>query len=501
MKSCFQSLLILLLFISSCTNSFKSPNRELASRLKLDKSGYSYDPKDKSCDGFPKLDVETAPGTCLGLVLSRKKANDEKTDRSFIKPRTIVQIPNTEEFLVIDMGGWKANNGRLFWLKKDRKGEYGIHFTKFEKMLDTPHGLRVGPDGKIYVGEKGRIIRFDFVEGRPENIEVVVADLPAFEGHMHPLTQFVIDPKTYDLFINSGAPSDHCFVSGDGEYKTCPEEFSDGLGAIYRIPGKFIKDLPQGGVKFYEVTASGLRNSMAMAIHPSGKLLQGENGRDFPEFEEPYEEINVIDLADDKRGRHYGWPYCYNFNATSPEWLFEENSNSPMLKKFKKPVDCNLDGSSPEHSYQPPFILLPPHVAPLDMLYYNGRMFPEYRGHLLMSWHGHQPTGNRIVAYPTDEGGLPILDTNFDQTTFKIDSDKGCPKTVKFTPRGGLTRSAQYTELISGWDKKDKVRPEGSPVGMFSFSLNILGSLQINVEMKGRRLSAITGLPSKNFKV
>jgi hypothetical protein len=36
---------------------------------------------------------------------------------------------------------------------------------------------------------------------------------------------------------------------------------------------------------------------------------------------------------------------------------------------------------------------------------------------------------------------------------------------------------------------------------MFSFSLNILGSLQINVEMKGRRLSAITGLPSKNFKV
>ena len=51
---------------------------------------------------------------------------------------------------------------------------------------------------------------------------------------------------------------------------------------IYRIPGAHLRNVPKGGVKFYEIVAKGLRNSMAMVVHPSGNLIQGENSRDFP---------------------------------------------------------------------------------------------------------------------------------------------------------------------------------------------------------------------------
>ena len=41
--------------------------------------------------------------------------------------------------------------------------------------------------------------------------------------------------------------------------------------------------------------ASGLRNSMALAVYPgSGLLVQGENGYDLPDKDRPHDEINLI---------------------------------------------------------------------------------------------------------------------------------------------------------------------------------------------------------------
>jgi len=53
--------------------------------------------------------------------------------------------------------------------------------------------------------------------------------------------------------------------------------------------------------------AKGLRNSMALTVHPQSELvIQGENSMDLPDEDAPYEELNVL-----KEGNHYGWPYCY----------------------------------------------------------------------------------------------------------------------------------------------------------------------------------------------
>lgn len=440
-------------------------------RGQVDAAGYSYDPRDTSCGGFPRLQVDTAPGTCLGMVLPRGQ---------LIMPRTILQLRDSDDFLLVDMGGWRANNGGLYLMSKQN----GIFkATLLKGGLNTPHGLAYGPDGWIYLGETHQISRFKFEQGRMSPWQLAIKDLPRFSGHMHPLTQFTFDTKSGDLFVNSGAPSDHCYAkeSRDGQYVACPDSEEMGLGAIYRYRASDLKKLPGQVPRFRVMTAQGLRNSMAMVVSPAGYLIQGENSRDFPEMEEPYEEINVIDLSDE--GYNYGWPYCYNVHAVSPEWLYAENSKVGLRKRFPQPMKCSLSAPNAESLYKPPHSLMPPHVAPLHMAYYNGEMFPELRGKLLVSWHGHQPTGQRLVAYNVDAKGLPLRSTPPPNFSYSVNQKNACPSRKPFAPRGGFEQVSLYTEVISGWEARKNVRPKGAPVG---FTVARDGSIYIVEDRDGR---------------
>jgi hypothetical protein len=450
----------------------------------LDSSGYLYDPKDRSCDGYPKLAVQTLPGTCLGMVLPRARAVDPSNDRSFVKPRRILQIPGTGNFLVVDMGGWSSNNGRLFLTYPDSSGQYQLKLLKFP--LDNPHALTLGPDGYYYIGEKTQISRFHLQDINVIDWQIVIGKLAKPEGYMHPLSQFVFDPRNGDLYINSGTPSDHCFVQETGTYKSCPESDSLGDGSILRIPAAKLKNLPADGVQFYEYAATGLRNSMAMAISSAGFLVQGENSRDFPELAEPYEEINVVDL-DGQRGNNYGWPYCYNFHAVPPEWISK-----------KAPIDCSDTVTKSLGEYQAPHALMPPHVSPLHMDYYNGAMFSDLlKGKLLVTWHGYQPTGHRLVAYDVDAQGRPMTEAPGANAKYSFDQASGCAVKKNFSPRGGMDRHAPYTEVISQWNLVKGLRPKGAPV---SFTEADDGSLWIIEDLENRDIVRLAKSSSANYQ-
>ncbi|MGE3260324.1 MAG: sorbosone dehydrogenase family protein [Bacteriovoracia bacterium] len=470
-----------LLVLSQCSWQNNLSRLPASGKNILDKSGYLYDPKDKSCDGFPRLQVETMPGTCLGLVLPRDRAVNPGTKKPLVMPRTLQEIPGTKEFLLVDMGGWKENNGALYWLKPDAAGQYGL--TPLKMGLNKPHGLVFHSDGFVYLGETNRISRFRFTAGKMGAWELVIDHLPRPKGDMHPLTQFTFDARNNDLFLNTGAPTDHCYVKeNEGNYANCPEDTEQGMGAIYRIPGAKLKTIPTGGITVMELTAAGLRNSMAMAVHSSGTLVQGENGRDFPELEEPYEEINVIEPRNP--GFHYGWPYCFDFHGVSPEWRFGENATDPLRKRFDKPVDCSLKAPKEPGQYQPPHALMPPHVAPLHAGYYQGAMFDKsLSGKLLMTWHGYQPTGHRLVAYDVDEKGRPRTTSTSAGLNYAFDTKGGCPVSRAFNPIGGADRFAPYTEVISRWDAQPGLRPRGAPVG---FTVAADGSIWIAEDKENR---------------
>ena len=374
------------------------------------------------CDGFPRVKVETMPGTCVGLVLQDNKK------QLFKKPRKIVAVRNTDAFLITDMGGWSDNRGSLFLLKKVA-GQYQI--LRLLNKLNLPHGLSHGPNNSYLLGEKDKIIEFKLVKDKLVDMRTVVSDLPAWKEHLHPLTHFILDNEN-NLIVNTGASSDQCL---NEKPKDCAFAAQAGLRKYL-----YIKQDREWS-KDYSMLATGLRNSMALAIHSSGTILQAENSMDFKDAAEPYEEINII-----KAGQFYGWPYCYNHQAVNSAWT-------------NKKAIC-FDNEN----YTQPFTLMPPHVAPLDMLYYQGNLIPSLKDKLIISWHGYRIVGNRLVAYHVDDQGQPVL--NQQAHFFKDPYQSKAFTKHEFTAKGGFIKVAQHVEVISRWNSLEGIRPEGAPVGL-----------------------------------
>lgn len=419
-------------------------------------SGYTL--SGETCGGFPKLPIALRPGACAGLVASKEDG--------LIFPRTVVQVPDTRFFVVVDMGGWDAGRGRVLLL--DPHAPLGQRTKVLLDKLDLPHGLGVGPDRRVYVGAVDRIFRFDPLAAQPSaTVETILQDLPGLKPKLsdgtqlarnaHPLKHFVFD-RTGRLFVNLGAPSDKCATSAK-EAKPCAAgEGASPLAAVWLFTppagGIFPALRPAEKNPPHTVFARGLRNSVALAAHPrfpdeGFALLQGENARDLPDESKPNEEVNALEP-----GKHYGWPYCYDLATVSPEY-------AAFLKSGAYRNLCT-DAAR----YRRPHSLLPPHAAPLGMLYYQGTKFPELAGKLVVGLHGYRPTGSRIVYYDTDERGFPRIEPP--PVHYSV-SCSAAPRAFR-TESEAQVAAAQPIELIGDWHKVTGVRPQGAPVGLTAAS-------------------------------
>ncbi|QRO00460.1 PQQ-dependent sugar dehydrogenase [Archangium violaceum] len=352
-----------------------------------------------NCDGLPRIDVTTPRGVCVGVVAD-----------GFRFPRTVTTLADGS-LVVVDMGGWVPRKGSLWRLTPDAASHTYVK-RKLLDGLDRPHGSAIGPDGLLYVGEISRVIRVNPDAADPASTkETVVDELPT-DGR-HPLTAILFDKQGY-LYVNRGSASDNCEATKgyrNAKGRTCPEAQGHSARGVIR---RYALTGPNRTAPRWMNYAVGLRNSMAMAIHPeSGLFVQGENSRDsinkadstLDDRTEPREELNIIVPWQD-----YGWPYCYDGNKASPEF---------------KGFDCSR--------MRQPALQLPAHVAPLGMAYYSGGMFPDwYKGKLLVTYHGYRDFGQKLVAIPTDATGKP---------------------------------TGEPFEIIKGWYKKGS-QPLGSPVGV-----------------------------------
>ncbi|MFO1012891.1 MAG: PQQ-dependent sugar dehydrogenase [Caulobacteraceae bacterium] len=392
-------------------------------------SKITYRPVTNStCDGYARAPIEMSEGFCAGLVA----APPAQGPRTLVFPRTLLALPGGD-FLVVDMGGWGTTRGAVFRLTA-RPGQAPV-LRRILSGLNMPHMAAVGPDGKIYLGEMNRIIRFDPDAYDPRaSIEVVVADLPSNRLHdnRHPLSSFLF-ALDGALIVNVGAPSDQCVKPAPRPGARCAEaegpQAAAGLWRYAYLGNGRWSDQPT-------VLARGLRNSLALALHASGSILQGENSIDLPGEYTPFDEINLIEP-----GRFYGWPYCMDALTPVPAW------------KAAGAMTCR-----DETVYTPPVLLLPPHSAPLSMLYYQGPMFPELKGHLLVALHGYRSAGARIIAYDVDERGVPRVQ---ERATYQV-----------YMP--GTAAARLYRQgpaafgliLTPGWNAQPGRRPMGTPVGL-----------------------------------
>ena len=330
-------------------------------------------PVQGTCDGYPAVELKTAPGLCLGLVAWGLRF-----------PRGVQPLPDGS-LAVVEMGGWSERRGRVTHIRRD-----GARAVLIDG-LDRPHAVVLGPDARLYVGFVGGILRLDVDRPTTTREDVIggrsgVAALPS-EGR-HPLVNFVFDAKG-DLYVGVGSATDNCELQGGApppEDEPCIETQGErARGVVHR----YEMEWPAGRVKSWSVFAQGLRNSMALAVHaPTNTLLQGENSRDAIHMRDPalsdedlpHDELNVL-----VQGAHYGWPYCYDAGRASPEY--------PR-------ADCSR--------YRDPVVLLPAHAAPLGMTYYQHRALPaDLHGALIVAFHGYRKQGHRVVAYRVGATGMP----------------------------------------------------------------------------------------------
>jgi glucose/arabinose dehydrogenase len=427
-----------------------------ASAQPAHKSGYAIGTE--TCGSgdlaFPRIQIDMKVGFCAGLVGS------EADQLKF--PRSIIQLPGHDLFVVADMGGWGRSNGRLLLL--DPHAAEGKRFKVLLTSVEYPFGLAIGPDRKLYASTAETIFRFDPLAEDPQGtVETIVHHLPGrritlpdgtrLDESAHPLKQFVFD-RNGRLFVNVGAHSDDCITPAPILRPCAPAEGTAAMAAIWLFTppagGVFPPLKPNDPNPSHEVYARGLRNSMALALHPNFPdagyaFLQGENGRDLPDIFEPNEEINAIE-----RGRHYGWPYCYDLSTPSPEFRGVLQSG---------PYKALCAGNA---LYKAPFSLLPPHGAPLAMLYYHGAKFSELEGKLLVGLHGYRPTGSRVLIYDVDDHGFPRPSP----PPVRYHVSCAAAPTRSFQTDAGEVAAAPFEELIAGWHRVNGARPQGAPVGM-----------------------------------
>lgn len=375
------------------------------------------------CGGRPRVEVGMAPGYCMGRVWQRSGSEGPRM------PRTLFPLAD-DDWLVADLGSWDAGRGAIWRMRIGADGAVG--WTRVLAGLSMPHTMARGPDGRIYVAEMSRIFVFDPV--RPDATTAVVEGLPDNRLHenRHPLSAFIFDADGA-LLVNVGAPSDRCMDARGRPNRDTQSQATGGQCAeraeqamvrryAYLGNGRWSRD--------WTPYATGLRNSVAMVRHASGVIYQGENSVDLNTPERPFDEINRL-----RPGADFGWPYCTDMATTLPGWTAAE-------------ARCG--------QRQSPVSLLPPHAAPLHMLYYEGAMFPELRGRLLMSWHGHRRAAGRIAAIEVDAEGAPLTDRRARYAIY---------------PRGSMPYPADAPAprariLTPGWNAVRSTRPQGSPVGM-----------------------------------
>lgn len=376
-----------------------------------------YTPLSEQCDNFPKLALGTDDNLCVGLLVQKSP------EIPFKMPRTAIDTPDGK-LLVVDMGGWASNKGKLWLVNYRAKAPTAVALLS---DLNLPHKILRGTDGKYYLGEAHRIIRFELIKDAVADQETVVDSLPYHDDYLHPLKNFVFD-KNNNLIVNIGSTSDRC---KDGS-SNCTTGLEAGLWQFdYQAATSTWSEN-------HTVVASGLRNSMVLLAHSSGTLLQAENSMDFSGAEEPYEEINVIE-----RNSFYGWPLCYDRNAVV---------NETQKKCSSK-------------NYHEPWSLMPPHVAPLDALYYQHTKLPSLTNKLLVIWHGYKIVGHRLVAFEVDEQGRPIRAKAANYMSDPLKAGDAF-KVQTFDAKGGTGLVAQHREIISRWNEIGGVRPKGAPSGL-----------------------------------
>jgi glucose/arabinose dehydrogenase len=286
-------------------------------------------------------------------------------------PREIRTAPNGDLFLA------ESHLGQIKVFRGMTGNGKAQQAEVFASGLRQPFGIAFYPPGPdpqwVYVGNTDSVVRFPYHSGdlRAHGSAHKVADLPG-GGHLrgggHWTRDIAFSKDGKKMYVSVGSHSNN------DDPETHPEE---------KNRADILEFNPDGsGMRIY---AAGLRNAVGIAVQPrTGVLWASTNERDELGDDLPPDYITHVE-----DGGFYGWPWFY----IGGHWDPKHQGKHPELK----------------NRVIVPDVLVQPHMASLEMTFYDGRQFPrEYEGDIFAaehgSWNRSRRTGYEVVRVPLKNG-------------------------------------------------------------------------------------------------
>ena len=287
-------------------------------------------------------------------------------------PRLIRTAPIGDLFVAESVAGRvKVLRGITTEGKPEKVGVYA-------SGLRMPFGIAFYPPGPhpkfMYVANTDSVVRFPYENGDLKQrgpLQVIVPDLPG-GGHLrgggHWTRDIAFSRDAKKMYVSVGS------LTNVDDSDNNPNEFHR---------ANILEFNPDGsGVRVY---AWGIRNAVGIAVHPqTGEVWASVNERDALGDNVPPDYITHI-----QEGGFYGWPWFYTGGNQDPR----HKGKHPELKD----------------KVLVPDVLLQPHNASLEMLFYEASQFPrEYRGDVFAAEHGSwniaERTGYEVIRVPMKGG-------------------------------------------------------------------------------------------------
>jgi glucose/arabinose dehydrogenase len=332
----------------------------------------------------------------------------------------------------------------------------GFKVALYAVGLNNPRLMRRAPNGDIFLAETSagdiKVFRGMTADGKPEQVNVFATGLNtpfgiAFYPQRNPQWVYVANMDSVVRFpyragdVKARAPAEQLdSLPSGGHHRSRDVQFSqDGKKMFVSIgsqenvddadavPGEtFRADIleynPDGSGK--RIYASGIRNPVGLAVNPiTGELWCSVNERDglgnnlVPDY-----------ITHVEPGGFYGWP-----------WWYMGNHQDPRLEGKRQDLKSKVIV---------PDVLVQPHSASLQMMFYDGSQFPaEYKGDIFAaehgSWNRSPRAGYELIRVPLHQTGHANGDYEDFMTGFVVDDE-----TVWGRPVGVVT-AADGSLLVS----------------------------------------------------
>jgi glucose/arabinose dehydrogenase len=281
----------------------------------------------------------------------------------------------------------EKGSGRIIALRDPNHTGKATEKTTIASSLEQPTSVDY-VDGKLYVGETGRITRFNLDPSLTTSDKTaIIPNLPDTGQH-----------TTRTALVG---PDSKIYVAVGSSCNVCDESDSRRAAVwVYQSDG--------GGRRLF---AKGLRNAVGLAVNPWNKQIWAtNNGRDLLGDDTPPETVYALEDGGD-----YGWPRCHAGNVIDPTY-----GNSGACDSVVQPL-----------------VKMQAHSAPLGLAFYEGDVFPaRYRGLFVAfhgSWNRSVPTGYKVVFVPLDSAGVVSGPTQDFATGWLVSGSKALGRPVGLT--------------------------------------------------------------------